>query len=81
MTVTAQPEAMELERKRIGEVDAEGDSLRIGNVGRAALSRSMYLVPAASCIQISRLRSDGPFNKGVGKLLCPALRRPTISSR
>ena len=81
MTLTAKPEAMEPEQKRIGEADAEYDPLRIGEVGRAALSRSMQLVPAASCIQISRLCSDGPFNAGGEKLVCPALRRPTISSR
>ena len=81
VTVTAIPEARELEQKRIGDVSAEDDPLRIGEVGRAALSRSMQLVPAASCIQISRLCSDGPFNAGGGKLVCPALRRPTISSR
>jgi hypothetical protein len=70
-TVTAMPEARELEQKRIGEVSAEDDPLRIGDAGRATLSRSMQLVPAASCIQISRLCSDGPFNAGGEKAVLP----------
>lgn len=71
VTVTAKPGTTELEQKGIGEVTREDDPLRIGDAGRAALSRSMHLVPAASCIQISRLCSDGPFNAGGGNAVWP----------